>query len=254
MSVGDLLGLEGKSALILGGGQGIGEGLGLLLARHGVRVGFVDREGARAEAVAARAGGGARAFAADVLDDQALVAVIREADSAFGGLDIMACIVGMATFKPALELTPDDWDTDQRRNIRYLFVAAQAFACGAIARGAPGAITFLSSMSGVRSAAGHAAYGAAKEGVNNLARTLAVEWASHGVRVNVVTPGSISTPNFPDCEETRRLMSESKVPMRRNGTIEEIAKPLIFLCSDMAAYVTGHNLSVDGGWGAANLF
>src|SRR5437868_989565 len=135
MSEGELLGLRGKRALVLGGGQGIGEGLGLLLARHGVRVGLVDRELARAGAVAAKAGGGARAFHADVLDDGALAAVIQEADKAFGGLDILACIVGMATFKPALELTAEDWDTDHRRCLRYVFLASQALAKASIRRG-----------------------------------------------------------------------------------------------------------------------
>jgi NAD(P)-dependent dehydrogenase (short-subunit alcohol dehydrogenase family) len=85
-------------------------------------------------------------------------------------------------------------------------------------------------------------------------RTLAVEWAPYGIRVNAVTPGSIATPNFPDTAESQEILRTSLVPMRRSGTIDEITGPLLFLSSDLAAYITGHNLWVDGGWGAANLF
>jgi 2-deoxy-D-gluconate 3-dehydrogenase len=160
----------------------------------------------------------------------------------------------MATFKPALDLTMQDWDDDQRRNLRYVFLAAQTFARHARVRSRPGVITCISSMSGVRSAAGHAAYGAAKDALLNMVRTLAVEWAPYAIRINAVTPGSIATPNFPDSEQTREIMRNSLVPMGRSGTIDELCRPILFLCSDMASYVTGHNLWVDGGWGAANLF
>jgi NAD(P)-dependent dehydrogenase (short-subunit alcohol dehydrogenase family) len=87
-----------------------------------------------------------------------------------------------------------------------------------------------------------------------MVRTLAVEWAPNGIRINAVTPGSISTPNFPDSEQTREIMRNSLVPMGRSGTIDELCGAMLFLSSDMASYVTGHNLWVDGGWGAANLF
>jgi NAD(P)-dependent dehydrogenase (short-subunit alcohol dehydrogenase family) len=153
-----------------------------------------------------------------------------------------------------LNLTAADWDKDYRLNIRYLFLAAQLFARSAIARGVPGAITCLSSMSGVRSGAGHAAYGAMKAGIVNLASTLAVEWADHGIRVNAVTPGTIITPKFPDSPEAAAYLRASLVPMRRSGSVNDIARAILFLSSEMAAYTTGHNLMVDGGWNAANLF
>lgn len=253
----DLLGLAGKRALVLGGGQGIGEGISLLLARCGVDVAVADREPARAQTVALRArAAGVRSLPleVDVLDDGRLVSGMRGADAELGGLDILVTVVGMATFKPALELSMEEWDRDQGRNLRYVFLAARTFAESARARGAPAAMTCISSMSGVRSAAGHAAYGAAKYGLVNLVRSLAVEWAPHRIRINAVTPGSIATPNFPDTPETREVMRKSLVPMKRSGTIDEVCRPILFLCSDMAAYVTGHNLWVDGGWGAANLF
>ena len=253
----DLLGLAGKKALVLGGGQGIGEGISLLFAKAGVAVAVLDRELDRAKAVAARVGSAgtmAVPLKADVLDDQQLISGMRDAAAALSGLDLLITVVGMATFKPALELTMQEWDEDQRRNLRYVFLAAQTFVQLARARNAAGVVTCISSMSGVRSAAGHAAYGAAKYGLVNLVRTLAVEWAPYRIRVNAVTPGSISTPNFPDSAATREIMRSSLVPMKRSGTIEELCRPLLFLSSDMASYITGQNLLVDGGWDAANLF
>jgi NAD(P)-dependent dehydrogenase (short-subunit alcohol dehydrogenase family) len=253
----DLLGLSGKKALVLGGGQGIGAGMALLLSEVGAHIALVDQLPERAETVATQVrarGCTTVVIKADVRDDEQLVSAFNEADASLGGVDILITVVGMATFKPSLELTIQEWDEDQRRNLRYVFLAAQTFARGVRARGASGVITCISSMSGVRSAAGHAAYGAAKEALLNLVRTLAVEWAPYRIRINAVTPGSISTPNFPESEQTREIMRNSLVPMGRSGTIAELCQPMLFLCSDMASYITGHNLWVDGGWGAANLF
>lgn len=253
----ELLGLRGKKALVLGGGQGMGEGIAQLLARAGAHVALVDREVERAAAVAARlrqSAGRLVALRADVCNDAELVEVISEADKQLQGLDILVAIVGMATFKPSLELSMAEWDLDQQRCLRYVFLASQSVARLISARQGSGAIVCISSMSGVRSAVGHAAYGSAKSALLNLVRTLAVEWAPYRIRVNAVTPGSISTPNFPDSPQVRDIMSNSLVPMRRNGTIDEVCRPILFLCSEMSAYVTGHNLLVDGGWNAANLF
>ena len=117
----DLLGLFNRKALVLGAGQGIGEGIALLLARAGVHVALVDQEAERATAVAERArthGVTATVIAADVRDDERLVRAIGEADQAHGGLDILVTVVGMATFKPALALTMQDWDDAQWEAMR----------------------------------------------------------------------------------------------------------------------------------------
>jgi NAD(P)-dependent dehydrogenase (short-subunit alcohol dehydrogenase family) len=257
MAFPDLFQLSGKSAMVLGGGQGMGEATALLFADVGVHVAVVDSDALRAtrvaDAIGAR-GGRAIAIQADVLEESSLAAAFTEAETRLERLDLMVGIVGEAIFKSALNLTAADWDRDYRLNIRYLFLAAQLFARSAIARGVPGVITCLSSMSGVRSGAGHAAYAAMKAGIVNLTSTLAVEWADHGIRVNAVTPGTIITPKFPDSPEAAAFLRASLVPMRRSGSVEDIARAILFLSSDMAAYTTGHNLMVDGGWNAANLF
>jgi 2-deoxy-D-gluconate 3-dehydrogenase len=253
----DLFGLEGKKALVIGGGQGMGESSARLLAQAGCDVAVVDIERDRAERVAELVRGLGRkgvAIVADMLEDAGAAHAVAEAESQLGGLDVMVAIVGQALFTAIVEMTPDDWDRDHRRNLRYFFVAARLVAKSMIARGTGGAMVCIASTDGIQSAPFHASYGAAKAGLIQLTRTMATEWAEHGIRVNAVAPGSITTPRLPDTERHRAAMKASLVPMERSGTTDDIGKAVLFLASDMSAYTTGHTLLVDGGWMAANLF
>jgi 3-oxoacyl-[acyl-carrier protein] reductase len=140
------------------------------------------------------------------------------------------------------------WDADHRRNLRYIFLGAREVAKRCIARGAPGAIASIASVDGIRASTNHTAYGAAKAGLVHMAQSLSAEWSGHGVRMNVVAPGAITT---------KRITQQSApasgpnglamVPMQRPGQIPEIAKTLVFLVSDMASYITGQTIAVDGG-------
>lgn len=112
----------------------------------------------------------------------------------------------------------------------------------------------MSSVSGIQSAPKHAAYGAAKAGLVNLVKSMAVEWAPHNLRINAVAPGSIVTPRRPDSPERQAEMAASLIPMKRRGRVEDVANAVLYLGSDMAAYVTGHALAVDGGWTAASMY
>jgi NAD(P)-dependent dehydrogenase (short-subunit alcohol dehydrogenase family) len=169
----------------------------------------------------------------------------------------MATIVGQAGWRPVLEMTPDDWDLDHRRNLRYFFFFAQAAARQMAAAGRGGAITAVASVSGIQSAPNHASYGAAKAGLISLVKTMGVELAPQGVRVNAVAPGTIATPRTESNVEQSKAMDErirnSLVPMRRRGEPKNIADAILFLSSDMATYVTGQTLAVDGGWTAQFL-
>jgi NAD(P)-dependent dehydrogenase (short-subunit alcohol dehydrogenase family) len=117
-----------------------------------------------------------------------------------------------------------------------------------------GAITAVASVDGISGAPMRAPYGAAKAALMHLIKSLAVEWADYGIRVNSVAAGSIITPRLPETDATRAVMRESLVPLRRSGEPQEIAAPLLFLCSDMARYITGHSIAADGGWSVANIF
>ncbi len=252
-----LFGLEEKRILVLGGGQGMGEATVRQIAALGAHVAVVDREIERAESVTAdvlASGGKAAAFSFDVLDDDALVAGIAAVEREFGPLDGMATVIGMAAWGSLLEIDMATWDLDQSRNLRYFFLAAREVARSLMERKASGSIVCVSSVDGMRSAPNHGSYGAAKAGLVNLVRTMAAEWSPYGIRANVVAPGPIVTPRLPHrgVAEERKMME--RVPMHRRGTVEDIAKAITFFLSDMAPYVTGQTLAVDGGSLATNPF
>ena len=245
-----LMNLTGKRILVLGGGFGMGEATARLLAMCGASVAVADREVERAEAVASAivaAGGVAMPIAFDVLDDRALVEGIARTTREFGPLDGMATVIGMAAWSSLIDMDLATWDEDHRRNLRYFFVAAREVARGLLERGAPGSIVCVSSVDGSRSAPFHGSYGAAKAGLSNLVKTMSVEWAPRGIRTNVVAPGAIITPRIPHLGDNEGMISD-RIPMRRRGTVEEIAKAIVFLLSDMASYITGQTLAVDGGF------
>lgn len=249
-----LLGLEGKAALVIGAGQGMGEASSLALAAAGCDVAILDSVTERAEHVAGRVrqlGTRAEALVADVLNECEIERAVAEAARRFPRLEKLVTIVGSASWGTLLEMSAETWDREHAINVRYVFLAARAFARSQIARGLPGAITCISSVDGVQAAPNHAAYGAAKAGLVHLVRSMAVEWAPHGIRVNSVAPGTIATPRLAGRPE--RAADGDRVPMRRRGTPEEIATTVLFLSSELASYVTGETVFVDGGWMASNI-
>jgi NAD(P)-dependent dehydrogenase (short-subunit alcohol dehydrogenase family) len=241
-------GLDGKRILVLGGGQGMGESTSTLLASVGARVAVADLEAERAERVASAVGG--YPLVVDVTDDDALVAAIARTESELGPLDGLVTLIGMAAWARLTEMTTDIWDLDHRRNLRYFFVAAREVARSLIARGAPGSIVCVTSIDGIRSAAGHASYGAAKAGLVNLVKTMTAEWAGDGIRVNAVAPGAMITPRIPERSKDEEREMMTTVPMHRRGTTDDIGKAVLFFLSDLSAYVSGQTLAVDGGFTA----
>jgi NAD(P)-dependent dehydrogenase (short-subunit alcohol dehydrogenase family) len=250
-------GLQGKGALVLGGGQGMGEATAMALARAGCRVAVFDYELERADRIVAQIeaeGGSAFSLHGDALDDSVLRTAIADADVKLGGIDVMASIIGMAAWSPLVEMATETWDLDHRRNLRYVFVAAQAVAQHMIDRGRGGAMVCIGSVDGIRSAPYHGAYGAAKAGLIHLVKTMAFEWASSGIRVNCVTPGSIVSPRIPLREPMLEREMVTGIPMGERGSAEDIAKAALFFLSDLARYVSGQNLAIDGGLLTGPLF
>lgn len=252
-----LFGLEGKRVLVVGGGQGMGEATSRLLASLGCNVAIMDLEADRAERVCAEVrkhGIQAVPVVADVLNDDRLVAAIAEAERELGPLDGLVTIIGMAAWAPLVEMTNETWDKDHSRNLRYFFIAAREVARSLLKRGAPGSMVCVASVDGLRSARNHGSYGAAKAGLVNLVKTMAHEWSGQGIRVNCVAPGAIVTPRLPLGPEEKESAAMANVPMRRRGTTDDIAKAVTFFLSDMAPYITGQTLAVDGGYLAAGGF
>jgi len=254
--MGDQLGLAGKTILVVGGGAGIGERTALRLAAAGCNICVVDVAEDRAAAVVEelrKLGVKAASVVGDVTDPETVGKVVDEAWEAIGPLDGCVTIVGMSHQAPLLDMPLDMWTLDFNINIRHVFLLFQAVAKRMVAAERPGALACVTSVSGRQAAPNHAAYGAAKAGLAQLVKSMAIEWAPYDIRVNAVGPGTIITPRLPDTPQRIEEVRQSGIPMRRRGTADEIAKCLLFMMSDLASYVTGHNLMADGGWMAANL-
>ncbi|MBV1918243.1 MAG: SDR family oxidoreductase [Sphingomonadaceae bacterium] len=249
----ELMGLDGKRVLIVGGGQGNGEATAHVLASLGCNVAILDLELDRAEKVCKdieAMGVSAYPISCDVLVEEQLVGAIAEVDTEFGPLDGMVCIIGMAGWAPITEMTTEVWDMDHQRNLRFFFWASRELASRVLARNGKANICALASVDGIRAAALHASYGAAKAGLIHLAKSMAAEWSSEGIRVNIVAPGAIITPRIPEGDADGEAAMSGHLPLGRRGTTMDIAKAVTFFMSDLSSYVTGQTLAVDGGYTA----
>jgi NAD(P)-dependent dehydrogenase (short-subunit alcohol dehydrogenase family) len=244
-----VLGLQGKRAVVIGGGLGMGKESAKLLALAGASVAVVDIDEERARTIAGEitAGGGkAVPIRADALDRSQVEPVLRQVVRDLGGLDVLVTIVGMPSWSSVLDLTDETFDLDLARNMRYAVRWAQGFArlLGELGRG--GAIVHIASVSGLQGSANHGAYGAAKAGLISLVKTMAVEWGGRGIRVNAIAPGATTTDRVQRSPEINAGLAAA-IPLGRPGEQMDIAKAVLFLASDLASYITGQTLVVDGG-------
>jgi NAD(P)-dependent dehydrogenase (short-subunit alcohol dehydrogenase family) len=249
----ELFGLDGVPALVVGGGYGSGRLTAIYLARAGARVAVADIDADRAAAVAKEVGG--HAVSGDVTTEAGANGVVDEAHNLLGGLSRVANIVGLVDMAPFVETDLAQWEAQLRKNLFSQMLVCHAAGRHMLAEGG-GVIAMVASVSGLYGARNQAAYGVAKAGVMSLARTLSDEWAGRGVRVNCVAPDITAVPRLTDAVPMSTedalarfdaLAASEGVPMQRFGRTEEIAKPLLFLLSDMSSFMTGQTLVVDGG-------
>jgi NAD(P)-dependent dehydrogenase (short-subunit alcohol dehydrogenase family) len=245
-----LFGLAGRSALVVGGGQGIGRATALFLARLGARVAVLDCERVRAEQVAAEAqtcGVRAVALVADVTRAEEAARGVAEARAGLGALDAVVNIVGSASWGPLLELSDAAWERDFAVNLKHHWYVARAAARGFVEAKQPGALCVVGSVSGNFSAANHGAYGAAKAGLHAFVRSAAEEWWPLGIRVNAVVPGMVRTPRIEAAWASGAVKQPAAEAVARMAAPEDIAHAAVFLVSELARRITGQTVIVDGG-------
>lgn len=244
-----IFGMDGRAALVVGGGQGIGRAAALLLARLGARVAVLDSEPGRAERVAAEVSALSRgaALTADVTSAEAAARAVGEASAVLGGLDAVVNIVGSASWGTLLELDDATWERDFAVNLKHHWYVSRAAARGWIDAQRPGALCVVASVSGMFSAVNHGAYGAAKAGLLSFVRTAAEEWWPHEIRVNAVVPGMVRTPRIEAAWASGAVRTPAPDEMQRIALPEDIANAAAFFVSDLAQRVTGQTLIVDGG-------
>ncbi len=242
--------LEGKVALVTGASRGIGKAIALLLAENGadVAVNFAGSTAA-AEAVAAeieKMGRKAILVQGDVSQTEVCAEMVDKVVKELGHIDILVNNAGITRDTLLLRMKEEDWDAVLNTNLKGVFNCTKA-AVKYMAKQRSGSIVNISSVVALMGNAGQANYAAAKAGILGFTRSVAKEMAGRGIRVNAVTPGFIKTDMTSVLSEKVVAAMEASIPLARLGEPEDIAKAVLFLVSDNAAYITGQTLHVDGG-------
>lgn len=243
--------LNGKAALVTGAASGFGKGIAATFAREGARVAVLDLNLAAAEATAAEIGNGAIGVAADVSRWDEVEAAAKTVLASFGRLDILVNNAGVShRNQPMLDVSEAEFDKVFAVNVKSIYLTAKAFVPQFRAQGG-GAILNIGSTAGIRPRPGLAWYNASKGAVNLLSKSMAVELAPEGIRVNALAPVAGETPLLATFmgEDTpeKRAAFRASIPLGRLSTPQDIANAALFLCSDEASMITGSVLEVDGG-------
>ncbi len=246
--------LDGRHALVTGGGRGLGRAAALSLAEAGATVTVIARSAPELEAVVAEirsSGGTAHAEVADVTDAEALEAVVARADQ-HAPLAILVTAAGLNRTGPTAEYGLEDFDLLLDVNVRGTFLACRAVGRRMLERGGGGRIVTVSSQMGSVGYPGRAAYCATKHAVNGLTKALAVEWAPQRIAVNAVAPTFVETPMTRPMLEDPEFAAEvsRRIPGGEIASTEDVAAAVLYLAGNRARSVTGHVLAVDGGWTA----
>jgi glucose 1-dehydrogenase len=257
---GTMRGLEGKNVLVTGGTSGIGQAIAVRFAEYGANVAInylrrpeeADETEQQVRACVhkvKRSGVRDVLVQGDVSKEEDVVAMFEDAVDKLGGLDVLVNNAGIQISRPSHELSAEDFDKVLAVNLRGAFVCAREAIKRFLAAGTPGSIINVSSVHQLIPKPSYAGYSASKGGMQNLTRTLALEYAGAGIRVNAIGPGATITPinrAWVD-DPVKAEMVTSHIPLARAGTADEMGGVACFLASDDAAYITGQTIFVDGG-------
>lgn len=239
----------GRTVLVTGGASGIGFAIAEAFAARGARLALFDRDPA-VSGVADRLGGagGHSGRVIDVTDDAAVISAVGEMAAAHGRIDVLVNNAGFARLAPAVDVTMADWDAHMALNLRAPFLMSREVGRIMLAQGR-GRIVSIASQAGIVALPHHVAYSAAKAGIINMTKLLALEWGPHGITVNAISPTIVET------ELGRRVWAgepgeamKLRIPTRRFAQPEEIAMAAVYLASGAAGMVNGENLVIDGGF------
>ena len=242
--------LEGKVALITGAARGIGKAIALRMAAEGADIAFtdlvIDEIGQETEKEIAGLGVKCKGYASNAADFAQTEAVVAQVKEEFGHIDILVNNAGITKDGLMLRMTEAQWDAVINVNLKSAFNFIHALV-PIMMRQRGGSIINMASVVGVHGNAGQSNYAASKAGLIALAKSVAQEMGSRGIRANAIAPGFIDTAMTQALPEEVRKEWAQRIPLRRGGTVDDIANVAIFLASDMSSYVTGQVIQVDGG-------
>ena len=258
MTINDLFDLADRPAVITGGARGLGYSIAGALARRGSPVALLDvldDVHDAAERLAADSGVATHSAVADVTDPQSLDAAFAAAEGVLGTARVLVTAAGITIWNDSVDVPADEWRRVLAVNLDGTFFAAQQFGRRLFAAGLSGSAVFVSSMSGsvVNVPQHQAAYNASKAAVTQLAKSLGVEWAAAGIRVNAIAPGyflSDMTRQFVDTNPELAATWTARIPLGRMGEPHDLHGLVTFLASDASAYLTAQELTIDGGYTA----
>jgi 3-oxoacyl-[acyl-carrier protein] reductase len=240
--------LTGRVAVVTGGGAGIGRAIAAGMTAFGASVAIWERD--PESCMAAAESVGAVGIVTDVRDGGQVDAALERTTADLGPVTILVNNAGGTFFSGLLDTSENGWDALYKANLRHVLLCTQRVARQLVAAGQPGSIINLTSIEGVRAAPGYAGYAAAKAGVINYTKTAAFELAPHGIRVNALAPDVTLTEGLASLGSLSSEIGHA-IPMGRPGHVDEVASAAVFLASDMASYITGQTIHVDGGTHAA---